>query len=121
MSNIVNDIIEADRKFYTMVVEAINKGIEGNKVVEIKYVDSKGKESVRTVEPYEIKASKEGGKDPSLFAWCLTKDNIRQFKLSQMRAARVTDNTFEPRDLKPKGSKSKKDVDIVDIDGNVLA
>lgn len=121
MSNMVNDIIDADRKFYTMVVEAINKGIEGHKVVEIKYVDSKGKESVRTVEPYEIKASKDGGKDPSLFAWCLTKDNIRQFKISQMRAARVTEASFSPRDLKPKGSRSKDEVDIVDDNGNVLA
>lgn len=60
------------------------------RLLEITYVDAKGKQSIRKVEPYEIK-------DGKLFAHCVDKNGIRAFKLDNLVSGRITDDTFEPR------------------------
>lgn len=59
------------------------------KLVEFTYVDSTGDASARRAEPYELK-------DGKLFAWCLTRNAIRQFKLESMTEVRVGES-FKPR------------------------
>lgn len=72
------------------LVSGFNRAIEEHKLATISYVDSKNKPSVRTIEPYEIKEGK-------LFGFCLTKNSIRAFKLTNIQTAEFLTQTFVPR------------------------
>lgn len=72
------------------LVSGLNRAIEEHTLATISYVDSKSKPSVRTIEPYEIKEGK-------LYGFCLTKNGIRAFKLTNIQTAEFLTRTFAPR------------------------
>lgn len=72
------------------VFDKIHKAARHRRLLRITYTDSKGVPTSREVEPYEIK-------DGKLYAWCLSANSIRAFKLTSIALAQVTDNTFDPR------------------------
>lgn len=68
----------------------IRTAAQNSVLVSISYLDSKGNFSERLVEPYEIK-------NGSLFAYCLEKESIRNFKLANINAAYHSTIKFKPR------------------------
>lgn len=72
------------------LVSGLNRAIEEHTLATISYVDSKNKPSVRTIEPYEIKEGK-------LYGFCLTKNGIRAFKLTNIQTVEFLTRTFVPR------------------------
>lgn len=60
------------------------------KIVEFQYEAKSGAISNRRVEPYELRGA-------ILFAHCLLRDEIRQFKLENMSDVRNTGEPFRPR------------------------
>lgn len=72
------------------LVSGLNRAIEEHTLATISYVDSKNKPSVRTIEPYEIKEGK-------LYGFCLTKNGIRAFKLTNIQTVEFLTQTFVPR------------------------
>lgn len=59
-------------------------------VLRLSYVDLKKQESIRNVEPYEIR-------NGMLWAYCRKKKGIRQFALDRIRSAKVTRYTYLPK------------------------
>ena len=74
----------------TTVMSKIKEAASTTKLLQITYVDSQNKPSIRTVEPYEIKNEK-------LFAYCTVKDSIRAFNLDRIQSAELHINEFTPR------------------------
>jgi predicted DNA-binding transcriptional regulator YafY len=72
------------------VLRVIQEGAAKKKRITFNYSDNNGKLTVRTVEPYEIKGI-------LLYAYCIERQGIRGFKLSQMTYPSVTKESFEPR------------------------
>lgn len=72
------------------IFNKIKSAADGQNLLQITYVDAKGKPSIRTVEPYEIKNDK-------LYAHCTVKDAIRAFNLDQIQSAEVHIVEFSPR------------------------
>lgn len=68
----------------------ILNGISQNKTVRITYRDKEGRTSVRETEPYEIKNGR-------YFGYCLQRNSIRGFSLSNIVNAELTNNHFTPR------------------------
>lgn len=60
------------------------------RLLQITYIDAKNQPTIRTVEPYEIK-------NGSLFAYCITKNAIRQFKLDKIQSAEMHLTEYEAR------------------------
>jgi proteasome accessory factor C len=78
------------------LVKALSQGAERRLVVEIEYL-KEGEEtpSLRRVEPYTIERELPVWR---VHTWDRTVDGARTFRLDRMRSARVTDESFEPRD-----------------------
>lgn len=72
------------------VIAKIGIAAGEQKLLQLTYVDAKGKPSIRTVEPYEVK-------DGKLFAYCTVKDGIRAFKLDSIQSAEVHISEYTPR------------------------
>ena len=72
------------------IIQTIQEGGRTLTTVEIQYVDSQGRTSVRETEPYEIKEGKYWG-------YCYLRQEIRQFKLENITSATFTDRTYIPR------------------------
>lgn len=68
----------------------IREAAATKRTLNIDYIDSMGKHSSRTVEPYEIK-------NDIFYAHCMDADGIRGFKVNNILAARATNESFEPR------------------------
>ena len=74
-----------------MGIEAkLSEFIKDNIVAEIMYKDSKGGVSTRDIEPYEIK-------DGSVYGYCLSKNSIRNFKISNILLIKTKGKKFIPR------------------------
>lgn len=71
-------------------LQTVVKGAMQNKVVKIKYMDSKGIVTERETEPYEIKGDMYWG-------YCLNKGGIRQFHAKNILEATVTNKSYSPR------------------------
>ena len=69
--------------------ELVN-GASGTRVVRIRYRDSSGNVSERSIEPYEFKNGK-------LFAYDTEKQAIRSFKIESIMSALRESDTYEPR------------------------
>jgi proteasome accessory factor C len=78
------------------LVKVLSEGAEKRRVVELEYL-KEGDESpsVRRVEPYTIERELPVWR---VHTWDRSVDAARTFRLDRMRAARLTDETFEPRD-----------------------
>lgn len=72
------------------IIQTIQEGGRTLTTVEIQYVDSEGRTSVRETEPYEIKEGRYWG-------YCYLRQEIRQFKLENITSATLTDRTYIPR------------------------
>lgn len=70
-------------------IQQIAEGIMSNKVVSIGYIDSKGKSTIRKVEPYELDADAN-----KLMAYCLERQAIRHFKLNKITFAEVLNQLY---------------------------
>lgn len=72
------------------IIQTIREGGRTLTTVEIQYVDSKGRTSVRETEPYEIKERRYWG-------YCYHRQEIRQFKLENITSANLTGRKYSPR------------------------
>jgi predicted DNA-binding transcriptional regulator YafY len=78
------------------LVKALSRGAEKRLVVEIEYLkDGEDAPSLRRVEPYTIERELPVWR---VHTWDRTVDAPRTFRLDRMRSARITDESFEPRD-----------------------
>lgn len=77
-------------------LETIKSVLETNKLIAFDYYDASGKESTRTVEPYHLLMKESTW---YLLAWCLTRQDIRMFRLSRMSELRLLNEQFTPREL----------------------
>lgn len=68
----------------------IKESAQNANVLRIKYTDVKDANSIRNVEPYEIKVDK-------LWAYCRKKKGIRQFDLNRIDNATVTKYPYYPK------------------------
>lgn len=75
-------------------ISRLRKAIEDNKEIEFTYIDSEGRWTNRTVEPYSLILK---GQKWYLYAWCHIREDFRLFKLSRIRELAVTDRHYEPR------------------------
>ena len=64
--------------------DSIAQAMERHVLLEIRYVDKHGKETVRLVRPDSVKGS-------VLFAYCMTRQAERAFVLSRIQEFRLTD------------------------------
>jgi len=78
------------------LVKVLSEATEKRKVVELEYL-KEGDEapSVRRVEPYTIERELPVWR---VHTWDLSVDAARTFRLDRMRSARLTTDTFEPRE-----------------------
>ena len=78
------------------VVRAVNEAIERRRVLELHYYKENEDEFIkREVEPYQLVNGPEGW---YLGCYDLGRDDTRHFRLDRMKEARVTDESFEPRE-----------------------
>ncbi len=79
-----------------LLVRVLSEAAEKRRIVELEYL-KEGEEtpSLRRVEPYTIERELPVWR---VHTWDLTVDAARTFRLDRMRAARMTDERFEPRD-----------------------
>jgi proteasome accessory factor BC len=78
------------------LVGVLSEAAEKRRVVELEYL-KEGEESptLRRVEPYTMERELPVWR---VHTWDRTVDGARTFRLDRMRSARLTDETFEPRD-----------------------
>jgi len=74
------------------IIQTIREGGRTLTTVEIQYVDSKRRATIRETEPYEIKEGKYWG-------YCYVRGSIRQFKLENIISASLTGQKYSPRFL----------------------
>lgn len=77
-------------------LKTIKRGGKENRLVSIVYeLSSENPDRYRLTEPYEFKVSKDG----NLYYWGfdIIKNEIRQFKVEEIKSARITPKRYEPR------------------------
>jgi predicted DNA-binding transcriptional regulator YafY len=81
-----------DGNFYGRgpVDSCIEKAARQLNLLRFEYTDSKGNVTIRTVEPYELR-------DGSFFAFCLTRNEIRNFSLNGISNTEVLRDVYAPR------------------------
>jgi len=89
----------------TTIQEAIAHAMERHVLLEIRYIDKHGKESVRLVRPDSVKGS-------VLFAYCMLRQGERAFVLSRIQEAGVT-NQPAPA---PEETEPESENDVLDLD-----
>lgn len=96
-------------------IEVINKAIDENSSLDIKYVDRYEIQSERRFDPYSI-ALKEGVW--YTYGWCHIRKDFRLFKLSRIISIKTTDETFEKKDgnIYDKLSGTFDDVPTVELE-----
>lgn len=79
---------EDNRQFF----ESIKYGIINKNVIEFEYHNSLGEKSKRKAEPLKLWFKERSW---YLFAYCLEKNDIRQFKITRMKSLKVLEERFE--------------------------
>jgi predicted DNA-binding transcriptional regulator YafY len=74
----------------TDIIDTIQKAGRQKRTVTITYMDAKGETSTRETEPYEIK-------DGAYYGYCLMRQQIRRFNLTNIMSAQMTNTTYNPR------------------------
>jgi proteasome accessory factor C len=78
------------------LVRVLSDGADKRRLVEIEYLkEGEDQPSVRRVEPYTMERELPVWR---VHTWDRTVDGARTFRLDRMRAARLTDERFEPRE-----------------------
>ncbi|MFA5809863.1 MAG: WYL domain-containing protein, partial [Thermoleophilia bacterium] len=86
-----------DEKEDYEICRAINRGMTGNRLVEIEYLSSdSGNMEARIIEPYLVSGAKGNW---YLVAWCRKRDSVRTFRFEMIKSARLLDESFTPRDI----------------------
>jgi predicted DNA-binding transcriptional regulator YafY len=89
------------------LVGVLSDGIRKRRLVELEYLkEGETAASTRLVEPYKIER-----RLPHWYVhtWDRTTDGERSFRLDRMRHARLTDETFEPREsFEPRGLRDAR-------------
>ena len=85
--------------------DAIARAMERHVLLEIRYVDKHGKESVRLVRPDSVKGS-------VLFAYCMLRQGERAFVLSRIQEAGLTDQPAPA----PEETEPESEDDVLDLD-----
>ncbi len=78
-------------------IALIEKALAQNQRLEMVYLDMKGVQSRRVIEPVQIKE----GKSLHLMAYCTLKEGFRSFRLSQIHSLSLTKRLFSPLFLLP--------------------
>ena len=76
------------------MIDAIQKAIDENRVVEFDYYSDIKGYSHRIGEPYEIKYT---GSSDKLYLWDYDRDEIRAFIINNISEFKVLNETFVPR------------------------
>ncbi|WP_442863465.1 WYL domain-containing protein [Arthrobacter sp. FW306-2-2C-D06B] len=66
------------------------------RTVLITAAESDGSVETREIEPYSLRPGKPGT-EPRLFGWCMTRNAIRSWSVSNIRLSVPTGNSFSPR------------------------
>lgn len=77
-------------------MDILLKEARAHRTVLITASELDGSVETREIEPYSLRPGKSGT-DPSLFGWCMTREAIRSWKVSNIRLAVPTGNSFSPR------------------------
>ncbi len=85
--------------------DAIARAMDRHVLLEIRYVDKHGKESVRLVRPDSVKGS-------VLFAYCMLRQGERAFVLSRIQEAGLTDQPAPA----PEETEPESEDDVLDLD-----
>lgn len=93
--------VEEDIRF-----EKIKEATLNQKVLEFKYINSKNIKSHREVKPYKIMFKAQSW---YLLGFCLEKKADRVFKITRMRDVKVTDISFERKELGKYFKKPERD------------
>lgn len=86
---------DIDEEEFEKNIKSIQESMKDKKVLAFKYVDSKGNETARNVEPYKLTADKKG--DIILYGFCLEGNGIRTFKLKRTADCSKTEYDFKPQ------------------------
>lgn len=78
------------RPMLKMIQDAFSKKL----IISFSYMDSKGEESERETEPYQL-ISKAG--NWYVYAYCLKRSDFRLFRISRMKNPHLTEKIFTPR------------------------
>ena len=76
-------------------LEMIKSALQENKLLSFEYIAHHGKETTRTVEPYQLVLKSSHW---YLQGYCLKRNDFRLFRLSRMSNLQMQEETFEPRD-----------------------
>lgn len=87
-----SDWSETKQELYLTIKQAILK----KKVLRFEYYNSIGEKTIRMVEPFTLWFKSSAW---YLRAWCLTKQEIRIFKLTRMKQVKCLEKTFTKREL----------------------
>ncbi len=85
-------------------LEVIRFAAANRLCVELDYTDQRGRRSVRVIEPYSLRRTKED--NIILHAWNVDRDQHRSYRVDQIEGARTTNRSFTPRyevELMPSG------------------
>jgi hydroxymethylpyrimidine pyrophosphatase-like HAD family hydrolase len=99
--------------------QKIKKAGTAGRVMQMAYIDKKGKYSERFVEPYKIDGD-------SFWGYSLDKNEIRRFKIPQIDNLKITNKKYQPRwpvevdyEGMTKTAAQKKKYIAVDFDGTI--
>lgn len=89
-------------------LKTIRKAAENKKVLRVSYTDRKDDDSIRNIEPYEMRGD-------HLFAYCRKRKGIRRFDINKIGSLKETQYTFMPKyPIKMSDSLEKKASTIYD-------
>ncbi|MDR1045258.1 MAG: YafY family transcriptional regulator [Candidatus Adiutrix sp.] len=83
------------------IFKEIKAALDGNCLASFQYYDGGGRESRRTVEPYQLMLKNSNW---YLLAYCTLRQDFRLFRLSRMSELQVPGETFSPRNFEYEAS-----------------
>ncbi|MFS0838487.1 helix-turn-helix transcriptional regulator [Paenibacillus sp. 1P03SA] len=86
------------RKEMLETIRHIREAVSGRQVIRFHYVNFKSERTVRTVEPVRLMYKHEAW---YLYAYCRSRADYREFRLSRMSSLELTEERFEPREVPP--------------------
>lgn len=89
----------AGNKNFQPNLNKIKKALNESKLLSFHYCDSKGRQSHRQVEPYQLVLKEVNW---YLQGYCLLRKAFRVFKLSRISGLEILDSTFMPREFHPR-------------------
>lgn len=85
---------------------SIFKAIDESQELELTYIDSEGKQTLRRVEPYSLILKTQNW---YLYAWCFLRSSFRYFRISRIKELSLTGRRFTPRQVIPHDLQDRRD------------